>query len=90
MLDPAQLFESTGDWLREWPHLVESVSGLVLVPDSDASIGAGCLREVADLLGRDRPVWVYTNGTLVSWGEVLVRPVIAPTRLKVATVANDG
>src|ERR1017187_7076083 len=73
--DPARLFGSTASWLQTWPHLLDSVSGLVLVPDADASIRAGCLREVADVLGRDRPVWLYDEGTIIPWSEALVRPV---------------
>ena len=84
--DPAALFGSTAEWLREWPHLLGSVSGLILVPDTDGGIGAGCLREISDVLGLDRPVWIYESGALITWGEAMVRPIPHPTRFKVATV----
>ena len=87
--DPATLFSSTDEWLREWPHLLGSISGLVLVPDADGSIGAGCLREISDVLGLDRPVSVYEGGALITWGEVEVQPLARPTRFKVATVRGS-
>jgi hypothetical protein len=85
---PATLFSSTVEWLREWPRLLRSITGLIVVPDTDSSIGAGCLREISDVLGLDRDVWIHENGTLISWGEVIVRPVARPTRFKVATVGG--
>jgi hypothetical protein len=84
--DPARLFTSTAAWLQEWPRLLGSITGLILVPDTDSSIGAGCLREISDVLGLDKPVWIYESETLVTWGEVQVRPIARPTRFKVATV----
>jgi hypothetical protein len=45
--DPAELFCSSWDWLAQWPGLLPLVRDLVLVPDRDGGIGAGCLREVA-------------------------------------------
>ena len=86
--DPATLFSSTAQWLREWPHLLGSVPGLILVPDTDGSIGAGCLREISDVLGLDRPVSIYEKEALITWGEVIVRPVARPTRFKIATVGR--
>jgi len=62
------------------------VAGLVLVPDDDGSIGAGCLREIADVLGRDRPVWLYDGVRLRPWGDVVIRTVPNPSRFRVATV----
>ena len=84
--DPAELFCSSSDWLAQWPGLLPLVRDLVLVPDSDGGIGAGCLREIADVLGLDREVRVLVGERLVGWGEVAVRTVPDPSRFCVATV----
>jgi hypothetical protein len=84
--DPAVLFSSSADWLDGWPDLLSMVAGLVLVPDDDGSIGAGCLREIADVLGRDRPVWLYDRLQLVPWGGVVISTVSVPSRFRVAEV----
>jgi len=85
--DPTELFSSSAEWLSRWPGLLSTVTGLVLVPDDDGSIGAGCLREIADVLGRDRDVWLLDGGQLRPWGDVVVRTVLTPSRFRVATVA---
>ena len=78
--DPAVLFHSSADWIHQWPTLLPRVRSLVLVPDDDGSIGAGCLREIADVFGSEKVVQVYIEGRLVPWGEVVIRPVPAPSR----------
>lgn len=85
--DPATLFSSSADWLDGWPDLVPMVAGLILVPDDDGSIGAGCLREVADVLGRDRQVWLYDDNHLIPWDQVAMKTVSQPSRFRVATVS---
>lgn len=86
--DPAQLFTCSADWLRRWPRLLPLVSGLVLVPDDDGDIGAGCLREIADVLGKDLQAWLYADGELVPWGDISLRPVPNPSRFFVVTVSQ--
>jgi hypothetical protein len=58
----------------------------VLVPDSEGSIGAGCLRETADVLGLDREVRVLVGERFIGWGDVTVRTVPRPSRFCVARV----
>jgi hypothetical protein len=86
--DLATLFESSTDWLNRWPGLLPTVTRLVLVPDDDGSIGAGCLREIADVLGRDLPVSLYDGTQLRPWGAVVIRTVSTPSRFRVATVVT--
>jgi hypothetical protein len=57
----AELFCSSSDWLDHWPDLLPLLRDLVLVPDRDGGIGAGCLREIADVLGLDREVRVHLD-----------------------------
>ncbi|MGA8725435.1 MAG: hypothetical protein WB565_10360 [Acidimicrobiales bacterium] len=87
--DPAALFLSTEDWLAKWPALVPFVRDLVIVPDCDGSIGAGCLREIAEVLGRDRQVQAYLAGELIPWWDLTLRPAPVPTRFSVATVSHE-
>jgi hypothetical protein len=84
--DPAELFCSSSDWLAQWPGLLPFVRDLVLVPDRHGGIGAGCLREVADVLGLDREVRVLMGDRLVRWGDVTIRTVPAPSRFCIATI----
>ncbi len=88
--DPAELFCSSSDWLAQWPGFLPLVRDLVLVPDSDGGIGAGCLREIADVLGVDREVRVLINDRLLGWGEVKVRTVNAPSRFCVPLSSGEG
>ena len=62
------------------------VRDLVLVPDRDGGIGAGCLREIADAVELDREVRVLLGDRLVGWGDVTFRTVPAPSRFCVAMV----
>jgi hypothetical protein len=84
--DPAELFCSSSDWLAQWSGLLPFVRDLVLVPDRDGGIGAGCLREIADVLGLDREVRVLVGDRLVRWGDVTVGTVPTPSRFCVARV----
>ena len=84
--DPAELFCSSSDWLAQWPGLLPFVRDLVLVPDRDGGIGAGCLREIADVLGLDREVRVLVGERLVGWVDVAVWTVRNPSRFCVARV----
>ena len=84
--DPAELFCSSSDWLAQWPGLLPLIRDLVLVPDRDGGIGAGCLREIADVLGVDREVRVLIDDRLLRWGDVALRTVPAPSRFCVAWI----
>jgi hypothetical protein len=91
VIDPAVEFASSLEWLALWPSTLNRVGGLVLVPGIDAGLGAGCLREIADVLGRDRPVCVLDGGRLVEWSRVGLAPVRYPSRFRVATIViNDN
>ena len=59
LIDPATRYASTGDWLADWPRLVPALDGLVLFADERGTVGAGCLREVADALILRVPVGCY-------------------------------
>ena len=56
IVNPAERYESDAEWLRDWPRLLGSLSGLVLFSDEHGTIGAGCLREIADAIAAGVPV----------------------------------
>ena len=58
----------------------------MIVPDRDGGIGAGCLREIADVLGLNLEVRVLVGSRLLGWVEVAVRTVPAPSRFCVVKV----
>ncbi len=88
--DPTELFRSTAEWLERWPVLLPFVRDLVLVPDFDGSIGAGCLQEIAGVLGHDRLVRAYLRQQLVPWWDLVIQPVPVPTRFRVALICQQS
>jgi hypothetical protein len=56
IIDPATRYWSNTGWLRAWPRLLSTLSGLVLFADETGTVGAGCLREVADAVAAGLPV----------------------------------
>ncbi len=62
VLDPAECFADDDGWLARWPALVPTLSALVLFADEQGHVGAGCLREVADVLVADIPVLLLDRG----------------------------
>ncbi len=50
LVDPAATFTSSADWLERWPAMLTTLDALALFADEDGTIGAGCLREVADAI----------------------------------------
>jgi hypothetical protein len=59
LVDPVVCFASSAEWLRAWPSLVRRLAGLVTFGDADGTIGAGCLREVADAVAFGVPVAAF-------------------------------
>ena len=49
LVDPeAARWATNADWLRDWPVILGSLSGLVVFADRAGTIGTGCLRELVD------------------------------------------
>ena len=51
LIDPAAVFASDAEWQRSWPGLVRTLGGFVVFGDESGTIGAGCVRELADAVG---------------------------------------
>jgi hypothetical protein len=56
IIDPAGRYRTNAGWLRAWPRLLSTLSGLVLFADEDGTVGAGCLREVVDAMAAGVPI----------------------------------
>lgn len=56
IIDPATRYRTTAGWLRAWPRLVSTLSGLVVFADEHGTIGTGCMREVTDAIAAGVPV----------------------------------
>jgi hypothetical protein len=76
----AQCWQTDDDWLEDWGTLLPSLDLLVVFAGPDGTIGAGCLREVADALARCIPVLALDNdGQLRAFGGLSVdEPVPRP------------
>lgn len=56
LVNPARRYRTSAGWLRAWPRLVRTLSGLVVFADEEGTIGAGCLREITDAVLCGLPV----------------------------------
>ncbi len=56
LLDPATIFASDSEWHSAWPRLVRTLGGFVIFGAEEGTIGAGCMRELADVVALDIPV----------------------------------
>ena len=64
LVDPAGRYTTDAGWLRAWPRLVRTLSGVVVFAAEDGTVGTGCLREIADAMTWLLPVAVLGDGHL--------------------------
>ncbi|MDA8310240.1 MAG: hypothetical protein M0Z46_06440 [Actinomycetota bacterium] len=57
VVNPAARYRSDAEWLADWPRLVSTLGALVVFADEEGTIGAGCLREVADAIVHGVPLF---------------------------------
>ena len=64
------------DWLRAWPLILDSLSGLVVFADHAGTVGTGCLRELVDavMAGLALAAWEPAVGLVELVGFELVEP----------------
>ncbi|MHB1774989.1 MAG: hypothetical protein ACYCU7_03215 [Acidimicrobiales bacterium] len=62
LVNPAGRYPTANSWLQSWPRLVVTLSGLVVFGDHDGTIGAGCVKELADAWRLQIPVAVFDDG----------------------------
>jgi hypothetical protein len=56
LIDPATVYASDAEWFASWPRLVRRLGGFVIFGEPDGTIGAGCIRELADAIAMGVPV----------------------------------
>jgi hypothetical protein len=56
LIDPAAIYGSDAEWQRGWPRLVRRLWGFVIFGAEDGTIGAGCIRELADAVAFGVPI----------------------------------
>lgn len=56
IIDPAKRYTTDAGWLRAWPRLLSTLSGLVVFSAEDGTIGTGCMREITDAIVAGLPV----------------------------------
>lgn len=67
IVDPEHAgWETSADWRREWPTILDTLAGLVVFADRLGTIGTGCMAEIADAIAAGVPVagW-HEDGGLV-------------------------
>jgi len=91
LIDPEAMgWRTNADWLAAWDEIVEAIDLLVIVAAADGSIGAGCLRELADALAVGVPVAVLgPQETLCALGGIELLDEGERTPRRVALVRVD-
>ncbi len=62
LIDPATVYANDAEWRRSWPRLVRALSGFVIFGAEDGTIGAGCIRELADAIALRVPIAGFAMG----------------------------
>ncbi len=61
LCDPAGRYRTDDGWLRAWPRVLQTLSGLVIFPCENGTVGTGCLRELTDAIAAYVPVAVLVG-----------------------------
>ena len=65
LINPAEVFASSAEWLVSWPRLIRRLDAMVAFPASDGTVGAGVVRELLDAVVYGIPVAVLDGTALV-------------------------
>jgi hypothetical protein len=88
LIDPAARYADLADWLADWPRLVATIDALVLFTEPSGTVGAGCLRELAESWGWGLPVALFDDTGLREVRSVRVLPQGQRTPARTAVVAG--
>jgi hypothetical protein len=86
IVNPADHYLSARDWELDWPQLVRQLDALVVFGAEDATVGAGCLREVADAIGHSVPIAVLRGEALCELVSMRFLPLSRRTPARTAIV----
>lgn len=86
LVNPAFRYRTSAGWLRAWPRLVRTLSGLVVFADEEGTIGAGCLREITDAVLYGLPVLMLDGDRLHELAGVDLLPAAERSRCRTARV----
>jgi len=62
LIDPGMVYTSDAEWQRSWPRLVRTLGGFVIFGEPDGTVGAGCIRELADAIALGVPMAGFDLG----------------------------
>lgn len=88
LVDPSTRYENTAEWLADWPRLVFTIDALVLFTEPNRTIGAGCLRELAESMGWGIPIALLDDTGLREVRSVGVLPQGQRTPARTAVVSG--
>ena len=86
LYDPAGRYSTDAGWLRAWPRVLPTLSGLVVFGTRDGVVGVGCLREIADARRAGLPVAVLDHRCRARTYAGLALPARAPTSRRAAVL----
>jgi hypothetical protein len=64
IVNPCGRYSTDAGWLRAWPRLLATLTGLVVFGAEDGTVGTGCWREIGDAIAWRLPVVALSGGTL--------------------------
>lgn len=64
IFDPAGRYRTDDGWLRAWPRVLRTLSGLVVFAGENGTVGTGCFRELTDAIAAYVPVAVLVGDQL--------------------------
>jgi len=88
LIDPAARYSDAAEWLAEWPRLVVTIDALVLFTEPNGTVGAGCLREMAESWGWGLPVALFDDTGLREVRSVRILPQGQRTPARTAVIAG--
>jgi|ERR1039458_9182253 hypothetical protein len=90
LYDPAGRYSTDAGWLRAWPRVLSTISGLVVFGTRGGVIGIGCLREIADARRLGLPVAMLDHRCRARTYAGLALPPRAPTPQRAAVLVPGG
>jgi hypothetical protein len=86
LYDPAGRYSNDVGWLRAWPRVLPTLSGLVVFGTRDGVVGIGCLHEIAEARGTGLPVAMLDHRCHARTCAGLALPARAPTPRRAAVL----